>query len=463
MAKSAAAASRGGADHPQWSSRLAFILAATGSAVGLGNIWKFPYITGENGGGAFVLVYLVSIAVIGIPIMIAEVMIGRRGRLSPINSMKTIAVNEGKSPNWLLIGGMGTLASFIILSFYSVVAGWTMPYVIHAVSGSFTGQDAKAIGGMFGSLLGSWPDLLLWHTIFIGLTVFVSAAGVKGGLERAVVFLMPALFVLLLIMVGYGMTTGYFGKALDFLFTPDFSKLTGKAVLIALGHAFFTLSLASGAMMAYGSYLPDKFSIAKTSIVVAIADTAVALLAGMAIYPIVFGNGLDAGQGPGLIFVTLPIAFGKMSGGLVLGTLFFILLLFAAWSSSIAMLESLVEWLQEKGIGRVRAAIGSGVAAWVLGLLTVLSFNVLQNFRPLGMFERFQKMMPFELLDFLASNIMLPLGGLLTSVFVGWVMKRNSTEEELRMGGQFFIWYILVRYVAPLCVAAVFVYNIVYG
>ena len=279
-----------------WSSRMAFILAATGSAVGVGNIWKFPYVTGENGGGAFVLVYLLCIAIVGIPIMMAEVYIGRSGRHNPITSFRLVAERNLASPVWRISAIVGVLAAFIILSFYSVIGGWAASYVGHAAMGDFTGQSADAIGELFGGLLASPVTLLIWHTIFMALVIFVVARGLKSGLERAVTILMPALFVLLLVAVGYATTTGHFGAAVAFLFTPDFGALTMDGVLVALGHAFFTLSLGMAIMMAYGSYLGDDVSVGRTAVTVSIMDTVVALMAGLAIFPVVFANGLEAGD-----------------------------------------------------------------------------------------------------------------------------------------------------------------------
>lgn len=448
-----------GASPAQWSSRFAFIMAAVGSAVGLGNIWKFPYITGENGGGAFVLVYLACIAVIGIPIMMAEVMLGRRGGKSPIGTMQVLAQAEGKSRGWVGIGILATVASFLILSFYSVIAGWTMPYIVSAASGELSNISAERSGTLFDNLLASPGQLLLWHSVFMGLTVLVSAGGVRHGLERAVTKLMPALFVLLLILVGYATTTGHFGEAVSFLFRPDFSSLTAEAVLVALGHAFFTLSLASGAMMAYGAYLNKNVSIVRTSFTVAILDTCVALLAGLAIFPVVFANGLEAGAGPGLIFVTLPVAFGQMPGGSFFALLFFVLLLFAAWSSSISMLESMVSHLHERGISRVKAAIGGGVVAWLIGITTLLSLNMWSDVAPLSMFERFEGKTLFDLYDYFTANIMMPLCAFLTAVFAGWVMKPAHSAAELgqRWHG---IWYSVMRYLTPIAVLIVFYTNL---
>jgi NSS family neurotransmitter:Na+ symporter len=445
--------------HGEWSSRLAFILAATGSAVGLGNIWKFPYIAGENGGGAFVLVYLACIAVIGIPIMMAEVLIGRRGRQSPVNTMRTLATEAHASRAWVLLGWAGVLAGFLILSYYSVIAGWALAYVFRTGSGLFTGLTADGVQSIFNSLVSDPERLLVWHTIFITMTMVVVARGVRGGLEKAVKFLMPALFVLLFVLVGFAWNSGSFQQGLDFLFQPDFSKLSGNGILIAMGHAFFTLSLGMGAIMVYGSYLPAGTSIAKVSIAVSLMDTLVALLAGMAIFPIVFANGLEPGAGPGLIFQTLPIAFGHMDYGAFFGMLFFVLLVFAAWSSAISLIEPAVAWLVEnKGMTRVSASVAAGFMTWLFGLMTVFSFNLWSEFKPLSAFEVFADSTVFDLLDYLTANIMLPLGGLLIAIFAAWKMSRASTIDELGMGNRFFypLWRFLVRYITPIAVIIVF-------
>lgn len=438
--------------HGEWSSRMAFVLAATGSAVGLGNIWKFPYITGENGGGAFVLVYLLCIAAIGIPIMMAEVLIGRRGRHSPINTMRILATEEGRSSHWQLLGWAGVLAGFLILSYYSVIAGWAIAYIARMGAGVFQGASAEQVSAVFSALTSDPERMLAWHTLFMTMTMVVVARGVRSGLEKAVRFLMPALFVLLLVMVGYAMSTADFGAGLRFLFQPDFNKIGWDGILIAMGHAFFTLSLGMGAIMVYGSYLPKHASIAKTSIVIAGIDTLVALLAGMAIFPIVFANGLEPGAGPGLIFETLPIAFGQMWGGSFFGVLFFLLLSFAAWTSAISLIEPAVAWLVENhGFSRVNAAVWAGGITWLLGIGSLLSFNLWQGATLFGM--NF-----FELLDYLTANIMLPLGGVAIAVFAAWLMSRSATEEELELKneGLFNLWRFLVRYITPIAVLIVF-------
>jgi len=446
-----------------WSSRFAFVLAATGSAVGLGNIWKFPYITGENGGGAFVLVYLLCIALIGLPIMMAEVLIGRRGGHNPISTMAELAAKAGISARWQGLGWLGVISSFIILSFYSVIGGWAVSYVGTSASGAFVGADADTIGALFGGLLASPTTLLLWHSLFMLLVMVVVARGVREGLEKATTWLMPALFALLLLLVGYAATTANFAQGFDFLFSADFSKLSTAGVLTAMGHAFFTLSLGMGVMMVYGAYLPKGISIAKVSIAVSFMDTLVALLAGLAIFPIVFANGLEPGAGPGLIFQTLPLAFGQMPGGTLFGTLFFVLLVFAAWTSAISLLEPVVSWVEEnKGISRITSTLVAGIAIWALGILSILSLNDWADVHPLAMFPMFEGKTIFDLLDFLTANIMLPLGGLLIALFAGWAMRKESVQDELDMGDStaFRLWYVLLRYVTPIGVLVVFVYNL---
>ncbi len=442
--------------HGAWSSRMAFILAATGSAVGLGNIWKFPYITGENGGGAFVMVYIFCVLLIGIPIMIAETMLGRRSQRNPIETMDLLTEEAGADKNWHYLGWMGVIAGLIILSYYSVIAGWASAYVVKAFTGSFFDADGVAIKRIFEDFVASPVQLIFWHSLFMLTTMLIVVRGVNKGLEKAVQYLMPALFVLLLLLVAYAMTTKSYNQGLHFLFVPDFSKLTSDSVLTAMGHAFFTLSLGMGAIMVYGSYLPKGISIAKTAILIAGADTVVALLASIAIFPIVFANNLDADSGPGLIFQTLPVAFGAMTGGWLMGILFFVMLTIAALTSSISLIEPAVAWLVEsKGFSRQKACVWSGLTAWLLGLGTAFSFN---SWSDVKFFDR----SIFQLLDYLTANLMLPIGGFCIAIFAGWIMKRQHSEEELDMPNveSYQLWKILISYVAPAAVFFVFLHVI---
>lgn len=437
--------------HGNWSSRMAFILAVTGSAVGLGNIWKFPYVAGENGGGAFVLVYLACVFLIGMPVMMSEILIGRRGRRNPVATMALLGEEEGHSRQWLWVGGLGVVAGILILSYYSVIAGWTLAYIVKSVGGAFSGADAATVGNIFGSFVSDWRLLALCHTLFMALTVFVVARGVERGLEQAVRVMVPALLILLIVLLGYSVTSGSFRSGVEFMFTPDFSKLTWDSVLAAMGQAFFTLSIGMGAIMAYGAYLPEETSITGASAAVVTADTSIAILAGLVIFPLVFANSLDPADGPGLVFQTLPLALGQMPGGAFFSTLFFVLLSFAAWTSAIGLMEPAVAWLVEHyQRTRAQAAMIVGTLIWVLGFGTVLSFNLLAD-------VTFYKGTVFDNVDHLTSNVMLPLGGVFIAVFAGWIMCRNSTADELgNTGTAYKVWRFLARYVAPIGILFVF-------
>jgi neurotransmitter:Na+ symporter, NSS family len=368
--------------------------------------------------------------------------------------MRIVGEEEGGRPTWALVGLMGVVAGIIILSFYAVIAGWSLSYIGHAAMNRFSGAGAEEVNGLFGGMLGDWRVLAFWHTVFMCMTVFVVARGVERGLERAVRFLMPALAVLMFTLLGYAIIHGDFRGGVSFLLEADFSQLTGAGMLAALGQAFFSLSIGMGAIMAYGAYLPEGTSIGTTSASVVVADTGMALLAGLAIFPIVFAHGLDPAAGPGLIFQTLPLAFGNMAGGHLFGTLFFVLLTFAAWTSSIGLVEPAVAWSVETfGRSRRIAAVVIGLLIWALGFLTILSFNELETFKLLGRTL-------FENLDHLASNILLPLGGLFITIFAGWVMCKTSTADELDIGtGAMYGWWrFLARWVAPSAVLLVFLH-----
>jgi len=443
--------------HGMWASRWVFILATTGSAIGLGNIWKFPYITGENGGGAFVLVYLVCIAIIGIPIMMAEVLIGRRGRSSPINSMRSLALEARASSWWKYTGWLGALAGFLVLSYYSVIAGWAILYTFRLGAGQFTNASPQAVELAFNNFLADPLLLIAFHTLFMIMTLVVVARGVTRGLELAIRLMMPTLFLLLLILLAYGVNSGGFAQAVAFLFTFNFDQLRVESVLVALGHAFFTLSLGLGAIMMYGAYMPKNASIGFAVLTVAGIDTLVSIGAGLAVFPIVFANHLEPGAGPGLLFVTLPIAFGQMPWGSFFGALFFLLVIIAAWSSSISLIEPLVAWVVEKGfMNRIKASIVLGMLAWVLGLGTVFSFNIWQDV------SFFAGKDFFHSLDFITANIMLPLGGLLIAIFAGWIMKRTVVEKELNMSsyGLYALWTIVLRLVSPVAVLVVMLWAL---
>jgi len=443
--------------HGTWASRWTFIMAATGSAVGLGNMWKFPYVAGSNGGGAFVLIYLLCILMIGVPVMMAEVLIGRHGRKSPINSMRDGVAESGADSRWGHVGWLGVAAGMMILSFYAVIAGWALDYIFAMASGDLIGINGVSAASVFDNLLGDPGRLVLWQSVFMLLCVGVVVGGVKKGLGVAVEILMPLLFVMLLILLGFAVFKGNFAAAWSFLFSFDLGALSWRAVLEAMGQAFFTLSIGMGAIMAYGAYMPQNANIGKTILVVAFFDSSVAIISGLIIFSIVFATqGIEPSDGPGLMFISLPVAFGAMPGGLLIGAIFFVLVSIAAWSSAISLLEPCVAWLIEtKNMGRVRANLLLAGFAWVLGLGTVLSFNLWSEYKLAGMTF-------FDLLDFLTANIMLPLSGLLIALFVGFVMKKEIVDTEMDGTSEsvMSLWRFMLRYVAPVAIAAVFVMGI---
>lgn len=433
---------------PLWTSRFAFVMAAVGSAVGLGNIWKFPYMAGTSGGGAFVLVYLVCILTVGVPVLIAEVAIGRRGGASPIAALGTLARRFGASRHWAKAGALGGGVALVILSFYSVVAGWALAYVPLIAGGGMAGAGAAASAARFQALLADPAAMLGWHSLFMAVTVAIVARGVTSGIERAVVWLMPGLFLLLAVLVGYAAVAGDFVRGVTFLFAPDWSKLGPEAVLAAAGHAFFTLSVGVGAMIAYGGYLPDGVSIPRTALLIAGIDTACALMAGLAIFPLVFALGLDPASGPGLLFVTLPVAFGAMPGGQAFGTAFFVLIGVAALTSAVALLEPLVAAMAARGRRRPLWAAIFGLGCWALGLVSLASFNLWAHVTPGG------KTL-FDWLNLITSDLLLPAGAIAGALFAGWVLPARVTGPEFAGTRLFGAWRLLVRYIAPAAILAV--------
>jgi len=449
--------------HENWSSRWLFILAAVGSSVGLANIWRFPYYTGENGGGAFVFIYIAAVFFLALPLVIAEFMLGRRGQSCPTEALKKIIEETGAGAWWVVIGVMGIITASLILSFYSMIGGETVIYAGKSLLGQFNGISGDEAAAMSARFNGSFPTVLFGHTLFMAITVYISANGIAGGLEKAVKWLMPLLFVILLGMVGYAMVAGDFSTAMAYLFTPDFSRVNASVIIEAFGQAFFSVSVGATTLMAYGSYLKRDDSISDSAALIVTADTLVALLAGLALFPIIFAFGLDAGGGPGLVFETVPLAFGNMPGGMFFGALFFILLFVAAITSSISMLEVPVAWLTSKPEwSRKKAAIATGLFIWLIGFLSVLSLNGLQGFYPLG-FLGIEKTF-FDLFDYLTGSIMLPVTGLLTAILVGWVIPDAISREELSVLEShhwYKAWRFILRYGVTIVMAVVF-YNLVF-
>lgn len=438
-----------------WTSRFAFLLASVGFAVGLGNIWRFPYVTGENGGAAFVAVYLFCVFVIGVPILMAELFIGRRGGLSPSASMQSVALASGRSARWGWVGSANLLAAFSIMVTYSVVAGWVLSYLFKALLTGFVGIDALASQSEFESLkAGPW-QMLGWTLLALVLTGSIIFAGVQQGIERAVKILMPSLFALMLMLVGYNMVVGGFGETVEYLFTPDFSKIDGSTWLAAVGQAFFSIGVAMAGMMTFGAYLPASVSIPRAAITIALADTLVALLAGLVIFPAVFANGLDPASGPGLIFQTLPVALAQMPGGHLVGVMFFLLLSVAAITSMVGLIEPLVHRAQERGWSRHKSTLAVVSAIAGCSVASVLGYNVWSG-------ALFGNVDINTLLDFFANQMLLPLGGLFIAVFAGWFVRPELARQELNLTGQsgWKTWQTLIRWPVPIAITLIFIAGV---
>jgi neurotransmitter:Na+ symporter, NSS family len=433
-----------------WSSSLGFILACVGSAVGLGNIWKFPYITYENGGGAFVLIYLIAILLVGLPIIIAEMMIGRHGDENVYGTFKDLSKNN---PFWKGVGVLCLFTAFLILSYYSVVAGWTIEYFWQSITGALSSVTIENSNQRFGAFVSSGPKQIFYHSIFIFMTAFIVIRGTKG-IERAVKILMPILGVFILIIASVSISKYGIGSSAKFLFTFDLSKLTGHAILEAVGHAFFTLSVGMGAMLVYGSYLAKGESLIKAGLWIGFLDTMIALMACFMMYPIILGTDMELSQSASMLFTALSVQFNALPGGSIIGAMFYSLVAFAALSSTISILEPVVSFANETfGWSRKKATIISALTAWFVGIGSALSNGAVELFTNLKVMDRF---------DYLASNWTLPIGGMLISLFCGWVLTHQDKKSELLESEQKFYasWNFIIRYVSPLLVLIVILNKI---
>lgn len=441
----------------QWNSRFGFLMAAAGFAVGLGNIWRFPYVTGENGGAAFVLVYLVCVLVIGVPILMGELMLGRHGGSSASGSMANIARAEGASASWRWVGGLNLLTAFLILMVYAVVAGWVLQYGLFALGDEFAGLEAATSVDVFDEMLTDFRGLLLFTVLGLGLTSTILYFGVTSGIERVVRILMPLLLVLLIGLAVVNVFSGEFARTLDYLFTPDFSKLNANTLLAALAQAFFSIGVAMAGMMTYGAYLPKKISIAGSAFAIVAVDTLVALLAGLVIFPLVFQFGLDPAGGVGLIFETLPVAFGSLPAGQWLGSLFFLLLAVAAITSMVGLMEPLVAWCEaDLKLSRELGVVLIGTALWVCSTISILSYNRWS-------YWQFLERDLSEWLDFVPNEVFLPLGALLLALFAGWVVSAPVSRRELAVRGRlgYSLWLFLIRFVVPPAVLVILVAGLI--
>ena len=435
----------------QWTSTLGFVLATSGAAVGLGNIWMFPYMTGVNGGAAFIIIYLVCILLIGVPVMMAETIVGRFGQANVIESMQQMAKVSNASKHWGLVGILGGITLILVLSFYSVVSGWTIAYFFKTMMGAFDHANVDHVKAVWGNLMASPLQLLLYHTLFMTMTMGVVALGIEKGLERASKIMMPGLIVILMLLVGYALMTGDVQQSVNFLFKPDFSKVNSKMVLTAMGLAFFSLAVGAGCIATYASYLKKNEGVTGDIFKIVGIDTFVAVLAGLAIFPLVFQYGLTPEAGPGLVFQVLPMAFGQMPFGQFVGMAFFILLLFAVWTSSISLAEPLVAILNERyHQTRLQAVATIGVTGWLLGIAVLLSFNVWSGVTIFG--NNF-----FDIATGLPNKILLPVGGLLFAIFTGYIVKPKLAQDTLQLKSTFWfhVWKLLICTIAPLGILAV--------
>ncbi|WP_101759813.1 sodium-dependent transporter [Oceanicoccus sp. KOV_DT_Chl] len=439
-----------------WRRSWSFVAATIGATLGLGNLWKFSYLAGENGGAAFVLAYLVCTLLVAMPIMVAEVVLGSRGRANTVTAMESLSLEAGVSRGWQIIGWLGPIAALLVLSYYAVIAGWSFAYVGKLVTGEFIAGSAQLAGDSFNQLLASPLVLMQWQSLYLILLLFIAIAGVRKGLGGVARFLVPLLFILLIALVIYSYQVGDFYAAVDFLFATDFSVMTAQLWLKALGHAFFTLTIGVGAMMTYGAYVPDKRSITRMVGIAVTVDVLVSLLAGLAIFPLVFSLNMAPAMGPGLMFVAMPYGFGNMLYGNYFGGLFFLMVSLTAIVSGVALLEPAIVWLSERfGWWRPAAAVVVTLLVWSLGLVTIFSFSALQHIQLLGLSV-------FGLLDFLTANILLPVGGCLIAFFVGWRMRIEVLRDELYVESDkvFALWYWLLRYIAAPSVLLVFVWTL---
>lgn len=444
----------------RWSSAIAFHLATVGAAVGLGSIWRFPYLAGTNGGSAFVFVFILACLAIAIPLLVAEFMIGRRSRRSPPEAAGEVAASFGRSRAWNAIGVLGTGAIFLIMTYYTVIAGWVMAYTWKCASGQLTGLARPAVAAHFHGFLASPAQVGAWQLAFIALVAVISARGVNRGIELANKIRSPVMLVLLLILVAYALTTGDVANGLAFALAPDFRKISPSVVLAAIGQAFYATGVGQAMMIAYGAYVPTGVSLVRSAVVVGVSIVLVSLLATLMIFPLVFRYGLNPAQGADLVFNVLPTAFAEMPGGRLIGTLFFLLLVFAALTPTIAAIEPVVAWLQQRrGFSRVMAVLATTAGIWILGIGSVLSFNAWAHWYPFAWIAPLKHMTVFDVLDFVSSNLLLPVGALLTSLFIGWRLPRGFIDQELpeERAGLRRLCRISLRWVCPVALVAVLI------
>jgi neurotransmitter:Na+ symporter, NSS family len=449
---------REGSKPGRWSSNVAFYLAAMGAAVGLGSIWRFPYLTGTNGGSAFVFIFILACLAVATPLLVGEFILGRRSRRSPPEAAGAVAASFGRSRGWNVIGILGTLAAFLIMSYYTVIAGWVLAYAWKFASGEFTGVARTAVAGRFDEFLSNPLRVGAWHLGFLILAGGISSRGVNRGIELANKIRAPGLLTLLLILVVYALATGDAKHGLAFAFAPDFSKLSANVLLAAVGQAFYATGVGMAMMIAYGAYVPVGTSLVRSALVITGSIVLVSLLATVVIFPLVYQYGLNPAQGADLVFNVLPTAFAEMPGGRIVGTLFFLLLMLAALTPTLAGMEPIIAWLEQRcGIARSMSALVATAGIWVLGIGSVLSFNVWAHWHPFEGIVRLRGMTVFDAADFISSNVLLPVGALLTCAFIGWRLPRSIGDEELpeESAPTRRLILLLLRYVCPIAIVTV--------
>ncbi len=438
-----------------FSSKFGVIAAAAGSAIGLGNIWRFPYVLGNNGGAAFLIVYLIAILLIGIPVMLSEFSIGRMTRSNAFGAFKKLKPKSG----WPFIGVMGILAAFLIMSFYSTVAGWTMEYLYQAIFNKFQGQDTASLNANFDAFIASGTMPVVWQMIFILLTASIVVMGIKNGIEKSTKILMPMLFVIIIVLVVRSITLPGASKGLKFLFTPDFSKLTPIVILEAIGQAFFSLSIGMGVLITYGSYIRKKNNLVKSAVLISFSDTLIAILSGVAIFPAVFAFGIEPNSGPGLVFITLPNIFNQMPAGYIFSIFFFLLLIIAALTSSISLLEVVVAFVTEQFKWKRKPTAFFLSAIFIIsGLLSTLSFGTWKHVKLFNLSF-------FDLFDWTSANLLLPLGGLFIVIFAGWVLDVKVLKREVLHGNEkqqwiFKAFIFSVKYISPIVLFIIFLFGL---
>lgn len=442
-----------------WSSNLLFLIIAIGTEAGIANVWKFSYLAGANGGGLFVALYFLALFLIAIPALMAEMLIGRHGGKSVPGTMNVLVTRDGIAPFWKSFGVLASASVILILSYYFVICGWMLDYFVFGLRGGFKNIDAEGANAAYQAILSNPARMLLFSGIIIATTAIVIARGINKGIERVSGVLTPLRFVILFLLLIYSTIFADFGRAASFLFSIDLSKLTAGVVVTAFGQAFFSLGIGVGVMMMMGAYMKREYSITRGVLTVAIAQGLVALIAGLSIFPLVFTYGLEPTQGPGLIFVTLPVAFAQMPYGQIFGTLLFLLLSFAALTATIVIQEPIVAALEEyTNWSRPALAYSTGFVIWLMGFVTVLSFNHWSDVHPLQWLGIESVRTPFELIDYLTSNLMMPLGGLMVALIAGWALSRKAVCDELGLGDgtAFKLWYLATRYLVPVAILIIF-------